>query len=187
MESRNKTRRIITTCDACHLCLDMPNTPVPGEGPVPNDIMIIGEAPGRTEAELVRPFVGKCGKFLRQCIDDHNANPYITNVVKCRPVNGNKDRPPTDEEISFCKRLLWMEMLEVKPKVVCLLGKTACKTLLHDYLPDRFLMKDVVGKEFRTTYLPGAVFIPNYHPSYIIARAKNKEGLFREVIKKVML
>ncbi len=37
------------------------SVPVFGEGPIPCRLMVIGEAPGRDEARLGRPFVGKGG------------------------------------------------------------------------------------------------------------------------------
>src|ERR1700722_2270022 len=37
---------------------------VPGEGKATAKVMIIGEAPGKTEDETGRPFVGSAGKFL---------------------------------------------------------------------------------------------------------------------------
>ena len=60
--------------------------------------MIIGEAPGRTEDKLQKPFVGRAGKLLDsllQSIHLDRSKVYITNVVNYRP---DKNRKPTPEE-----------------------------------------------------------------------------------------
>ena len=63
-------------------------------------IMIVGEAPGRTEDKLQKPFVGRAGKLLDGLLESINLNRskvYITNVVNYRP---DKNRKPTTEEIN---------------------------------------------------------------------------------------
>ena len=39
-----------------------------GDGPVPCDIMIVGEAPGEWEEDLGRPLQGRAGKLLDSCL-----------------------------------------------------------------------------------------------------------------------
>ena len=48
----------IKNCNLCNLSLYR-STIVNGEGNIPNDIIIIGEAPGFTEDKQGKPFVGK--------------------------------------------------------------------------------------------------------------------------------
>ena len=50
--------------------------------------MFVGEAPGATEDELGRPFVGRAGKLLDELLAEAGlvrADVWITNVVKARP------------------------------------------------------------------------------------------------------
>ena len=62
--------------------------PVIGEGSHYARLMLVGEAPGRTEAATGRPFVGAAGKVLDELLASvqiDRANVYITNIVKDRP------------------------------------------------------------------------------------------------------
>ncbi len=56
----------IRTCEECKK--DKVGTAVPGEGNADADVVFIGEAPGRLEAESGRPFIGRSGKLLRMLI-----------------------------------------------------------------------------------------------------------------------
>ncbi len=72
--------------------------PVGGIGPLNARNMIVGEALGADEAILEEPFVGQCGQLLNKMLIEAGLSRescYITNVVKCRPVDGKKNRPPT--------------------------------------------------------------------------------------------
>ena len=55
----------IKKCKKCNLHKTRQNT-VFGEGDPDSNIMIIGEAPGREEDEVGRPFVGRAGKLLNE-------------------------------------------------------------------------------------------------------------------------
>jgi uracil-DNA glycosylase family 4 len=90
--------------------------------------MIIGEAPGETEDKLGRPFVGKAGKRLNEALIAAGLKRdevYITNIYKFRPPNNRK---PTLEEIVEHWPYLSIELDEVKPRFVLLLGNTALET-----------------------------------------------------------
>jgi uracil-DNA glycosylase family 4 len=61
---------------------------VPGEGDPRASMLFIGEAPGKTEDEQGRPFVGPAGKFLDRLLKDHDLTReevFLTSSVKCRP------------------------------------------------------------------------------------------------------
>ena len=51
-----------------------------GEGPIPADIMFIGEALGETEANEGRPFRGGTGKMLRIAKAQHSCALQIPSV-----------------------------------------------------------------------------------------------------------
>jgi uracil-DNA glycosylase len=102
---------------------------VPGEGPLPAFGMIVGEAPGKNEVELQRPFVGPSGGLLDQALhllDIPRDEVYITNVVKewPRTIDG-KTRRPNEEEVERWKPLFLMEIEECSAGTTLLLGKTA--------------------------------------------------------------
>lgn len=61
---------------------------VPGTGPCPARIMIVGEAPGEQEILKNEPFVGYAGSELSKMLADagiSRSQCFITNVVKIRP------------------------------------------------------------------------------------------------------
>jgi uracil-DNA glycosylase family 4 len=92
-------------------------------------IMLIGEALGKTEQEEGFPFVGRCGKLLDELLLKVGLNPaedvYITNLVKCRPIDNGKDRKPFYDEVVPCFPFLCEEMQVVSPKLLVTLGKTS--------------------------------------------------------------
>ena len=110
--------------------------------------MLVGEAPGADEDLLGEPFVGRCGDLLTKMLTDlgiDRENVYITNTVKCRPVEGKKNRPPKKEEIQSCKNWLWKEIQEVAPKVIVTFGKVPTSLLLK-ISKHKLKLGDVVGR-----------------------------------------
>lgn len=103
---------------------------VPGEGNPNNQLVFIGEAPGKREDEQGRPFVGPAGKLLDKLLDGigyKREDVYITNVVKCRPP-GNRDPLPVEvvEHSEFLKK----ELEIIEPKLIVLLGRHALNRCL---------------------------------------------------------
>jgi len=102
---------------------------VPGEGPARARILLVGEAPGRTEDEAGRPFRGAAGKLLDQALREagiRRDRVFITNAVKCRPP-GN--RRPRAQEVFACRPYLVAQVEAVAPRVVVALGQTAVRDL----------------------------------------------------------
>ena len=169
-------------CTLCGLC-DTRTNVVVGKGPRPSSLMVIGEAPGADEDLLGEPFIGRCGDLLTKMLDECGVgrdNIYITNVVKCRPVAGKKNRAPTSEEIATCKRWLWAEMKSINPKVILTLGKTPTGLLLK--LKKTFKLADYINKEHHLEYLPSLV-VPCYNPSYLMQTGRNKMDIALECIR----
>jgi uracil-DNA glycosylase len=106
---------------------------VPGEGDPHASILFIGEAPGKTEDEQGRPFVGPAGKFLDRLLKDHDLTReavFLTSSVKCRPPN---NRAPHPRELEICKRL-WLDrqIALIDPVIVVLLGKILITQVLNE-------------------------------------------------------
>lgn len=116
------------------LCKKWDTRPVMGDGPLDAKVVLVGEAPGRTEEAEGRPFVGLAGKFLvreLERIGMKREEVYITNIVKCRPPDNRKPKP---EEVTECMEILEEELRLIRPKIIVLLGDTAVKTMLgKDY------------------------------------------------------
>lgn len=147
----------MATCNRCELCKTANTIRIRGRGPIPADIMIIGEAPGYHEDLEGKPFIGKAGNLLTQYLKEcgvSRSEVYITNVVKCRPP---ENRTPTKDEIKSCSVHLAREIERVQPKYIMLLGNTA--------------LQGVMGrsgiKKYRGSWmeLEGIQVMATYHPA----------------------
>ncbi len=119
----------VSGCTKCRLCESRTNA-VPGKGGAASRIVFVGEAPGRSEDLRGEPFVGAAGKRLTEaleCAGISRESVYITNIVKCRPP-GN--RVPTAGEEESCSAYLESEISLVDPRIICVMGNTAFKSLL---------------------------------------------------------
>jgi len=167
-------------CTGCSLHKEAQCVCLLGDGPVPAEGMIIGEAPGYREDDIQIPFSGKSGVFLRRMLKEIGLDPrtlYITNTVACRPP-GN--RTPTTKEIKTCSPLYLLKQIEmVKPKAILLLGNTA--------------LQFAVGRKASVTKLEGTTIlldncaqlipsiplgikgVPSRHPSSVIRNEGEKE------------
>lgn len=152
------------SCTLCRLHESAQTVCLLGDGPVPCDSMIIGEAPGFREDELEIPFSGKAGKLLRACLKDIGLNPnniYITNTVACRPP---QNRTPGRSEVKICSSNYLVPQIEaVRPKVVLVLGNIALSFVLGK--------KGTITKaEGNPITKDGIIYVPCRHPSSV-ARA----------------
>lgn len=111
-----------------------------GHGSCAAGIMLIGEAPGKDEVRMGRPFVGKAGSILSEILENtgfDREDLYITNVVKYRLSREGKrpgtvaNRPATTFEIT--NSMLWLigEILLVRPKLILTLGNVPLKAMRH--------------------------------------------------------
>lgn len=154
---------LIREIQRCHRCAlhRTRNQAVPGEGPHPCSILLVGEAPGREEDLEGRPFVGRAGELLTRMLSAiglSRREVYITNVVKCRPP-GN--RTPEKEEIEACRPYLARQIKLVKPRIILGLGSVAARSLLLTEEP----LSRLRG---RVHYLEGIPVILTYHPAYLL-------------------
>lgn len=149
---------------------------VPGNGNITNKVMIIGEAPGKNEDLIGVPFVGSAGKILDKALQEgglERNDVYITNIVKCRPPN---NRVPTDKEIQICThKYLKNEITLISPKVICILGATALKSLLGLEHMSKYRGK-IINVE------PHRYFI-TYHPAATLYNTKLKQVFFEDIRK----
>lgn len=157
--------------------------PVFGEGRAERALMVIGEAPGRDETRLGRPFVGKAGTFFISALEEATGFKreavYITNAVKVWPhlkTKRLKTRPPTDDERAFFLPFLEEEIEAVAPEVIIAVGKTAFRALLPvgEFVPGRWA-------SYRSIKV-----MPVYHPAYVLRRRKRMEQGIEE-LKEALL
>lgn len=158
-------------------------TPVMGEGDLEADIMFIGEAPGRKEAESGRPFVGRAGQSLDTLLDSigiDRGDVYITNVVKDRPP---ENRKPRVEEIRAYADLLLREIEIIEPEVIVTLGGVAATFVLEEFdHPQRGQAIGELHGEILVAEAPhGTVAVlPLYHPAAVCYDRSLAETLERD-------
>lgn len=178
-------------CQACPLHQQATGT-VMGEGSPDAEVMIVGEQPGDQEDLLGRPFVGPAGQLLDRALSAagiERADAYLTNAVKhFKFTMAGKKRlhqTPNLDEISRCKPWLVAELLQVKPRVLILLGATAARAL--------------IDPKFKITRQRGLVsgtgladrVIATVHPSYLLRlqnpdRQKAEKRLFLRDLRSAL-
>ena len=161
--------RRILSCQLCDLCKNRINA-VPGAGPCPAEIMLIGEAPGAKEDLTGKPFVGRAGKLLDEALAEaglEREEVFITSVVKCRPPD---NRRPKKKEIEACHPYLKGQMEMLSPKTVCLMGNVACQAVL--------------GRQGVTT-LRGQIFqdrfLVTFHPAAVLRNKNLREAFISDL------
>ena len=165
----------IFACGKCRLCETRTNV-VPGEGNPRARLMFIGEGPGRDEDLQGRPFVGRSGELLTRmiaAIGMGRSEVYICNIVKCRPP---QNRNPEPDEAAACLNYLRAQFALVRPDVVVLLGKVACRYVLREEIS---VMRDH-GKWFERK---GTWFMPTYHPSALLRDPSKKRDAWDDFQK----
>ena len=144
-------------------------SPVFGSGNLESGIMLVGEAPGKTETEMNMPFVGKAGQTLSAFLESAGFSReamFITNAVKYRPYRlnakgGKANRTPIRAEIASQRGLLMAEIALVSPKIVVSLGNSPLYSLTG--------RADIGACHGMPENLPsGAVLFPLYHPASVI-------------------
>lgn len=119
----NDYRASVLTCEACEARAEC-TKPVPGEGDLKADFVVIGRNPGKTEDAEGRPFVGAAGEVLEQflhlCGVSRDRGCFVTNMALCKT---EKDRLLFQYEAEVCiKKFLVPTLLEMRPKLVMVLG-----------------------------------------------------------------
>ncbi len=139
-----------------------------GEGNVHAPVMLIGEAPGKNEAQAGRPFIGAAGRVLNNLLESaglKREDVYITNVVKDRPP---QNRDPNAEEVALYSPYLKQQIEIIQPRVIVTLGRFAMDFILAYFnLPERGKkIGNLHGKllEAETDYGPVSI-LPLYHPA----------------------
>lgn len=173
MPESQKLETKISLCKACPLWKSRTN-PVPGEGNLDAELMLIGEAPGREEDREGRPFVGRAGSILNENLRKaglKRGDLYITNVVKCRPP-GNRN--PSPEEASICINLYLQKQIElINPKLIVLLGNIALTTILN--------RKGITHNHGKVFEHEGRKYLASYHPAAIIYNPSLEESLQKDL------
>lgn len=167
-------------CTRCGLDKDCKSPRMKGVGPKNAGIMIIGEAPGKREDLNGKPFIGSSGTLLRteftKATGISSNDVFITNAVRCRPP---ENKTPTKAQIKNCWAFLEKEIMEVKPKLIVLVGGTAINSVIG------------AGGAFklRGTHIPTmefgfpTVLAPILHPAFVDRSKDLTIGVFRKDLR----
>jgi len=147
----------MTGCTACGLS-ETRQRVVPGVYPAGARVLLVGEAPGRSEDEGGLPFIGRSGQLLDELLTEvglDRAQVAVCNTVKCRPPD---NRTPKRAELATCRPWLDRQIELIDPEVVVTLGGTALAWALGRGVR----IGDVHGQVHERA---GHVVVPTYHPA----------------------
>jgi uracil-DNA glycosylase family 4 len=151
----------LAKCEECPLYEKGKYVPPDFNGNETARFVMVGEAPGVSEAKKGRPFVGVSGKLLDAVLKEYNlkrSEGVYTNTCLCRPP-GNAT--PTAVAVAACKPALEDTLDKAKPEVVVAMGNTAASALLGRSVK---ITKDRVGPPKEVEGKPYKV-IPTIHPA----------------------
>lgn len=143
-------------------------------------VMIVGEAPGRDEDQIGRPFVGKAGQLLDRMLAaielSRQANisasgVYIANVLPWRPP-GN--RTPEKPEIAMMLPFLQRHIALADPDILLLMGNTPCQAVLGRAGITRLRgqWQEALGKPI----------LPMFHPAYLLRNPPAKREAWADLL-----
>jgi uracil-DNA glycosylase family 4 len=157
-------------CNACPLNnqkgLKHPHmAPTGSKHPV---VYILGEAPGQTEDEKGKQFIGQSGQFLRRHIpEEWMEHIRWNNVVRTRPP-GNKT--PEFVEIECCRPSVVKDIEETKPLAIFGFGN----------VPLAWATKMTGVMKWNGRWVPAKIgshicwYFPMLHPSYVMRGASDR-------------
>jgi DNA polymerase-1 len=127
--------------------------------------MIVVDAPGFQDDETGRPMVGRVGSLLDEslaAIGFNRRDFYITNLVKCRPMEKQKILKIQEKA---CRHYLDDEIEAVKPEFILTMGNTALSVV----------KKSGIMKH-RGNVLPlgDAQVFPTIHPAAVLRNPRNE-------------
>ena len=167
----------IKSCKKCKISNYRTQVVIPRGNPK-SKLFFIGEAPGKDEDKKGMPFVGRAGQwfehsmsYLRLTENDY----YLTNIIKCRPFDGNRNRKPFSTEVDNCFGWLQWEIKNYLPETIVLMGKTALET----FFPYAKL-KDIVGNNvLEHKNYTNTKFFVIYHPAVLIYHKEYYKPIYK--------
>jgi uracil-DNA glycosylase len=163
----------VAACTACALHATRTQT-VFGTGSHTAKWMVIGEAPGASEDQQGKPFVGRAGQLLTEmlrAVGLKREEVFIANILKCRPPN---NRDPKPGEVDACEGFLKQQVAMVKPNIILAAGRIAAQNLLKTDAPIGRLR----GRVHRYGEIPLVVV---YHPAYLLRSPLEKRKAWEDL------
>lgn len=157
-----------------------------GDGNPDSGIVMIGEAPGKDEVRLGKPFVGLAGGKLKQFMDFLGITRddiYVTNAIKYRlfkinpKTNKKSNRPAKSDEIKSSSEWLIKELDILSPSLIITLGNVPLRALIND---NGVSIGNYHGRH--VTHRGMSVF-PLYHPASLIYNRGLEEIYYEDLHK----
>jgi DNA polymerase len=171
-------RAALESFDGCALKRTATNT-VFADGTELAPVLLIGEAPGREEDRVGKPFVGRAGQLLDKMLAsiglDRTRNAYITNVINWRPPD---NRDPTPDEAAQCLPFLRRHIELAQPQLIILLGAVAARHVVGK--TDGIMKLRGRWMEYRVgdRMVP---LMPTLHPAYLLRQPAHKKLAWRDL------
>ena len=165
---------VLAQCGKCGLYKTCITDRMKVSGKGKKGLLVVGEAPGRTEDEQGKPFVGSSGQLVQETLLRYGIelrrDCWVTNAVICRPPNNSL--PP--KAITYCQPNLIQTVKDLQPTAILVLGNAPLKSLVG------WLWKEDPGGITRWSgqQIPSqqlnAWVCPTFHPSYLLHERKGE-------------
>ena len=155
---------------------------MPEGSPAPR-LYLVGEAPGRQEAEAGRPFVGQAGTALRDMMREagmDEAQIRLANALPFRPIErsakrGLRNRRPTEKELRDYGPIVLADIIAVRPKLIIALGKSAA------WLFGASMAIDNARRQ--VFYFEDTPVRITYHPGFVLRFGGRGSQLWRRAVR----
>jgi uracil-DNA glycosylase len=153
------------------------------EGSLNARLYLVGEAPGRREAEAGRPFVGPVGAALRDMMHEAGidvSRVRLANAIPFRPIEQSpggrvRNRRPSEKELRIYGQSVLVDIAKVQPKLIGALGKSAA-TLFGASMP-------VQRSRARTLQFRNIPVRFTYHPGFVLRFGGRGSALWRSAVR----
>lgn len=144
-------------------------------------VMVVGEAPGREEDAVGRPFVGRSGQLLDRMFAaiglartarSRDAALYITNVLPWRPPT---NRDPAADEVELLKPFLFRHIELARPEILVAAGATAARVILER-------TEGITRLRGRWAEWRGVPVMPMVHPASLLRDSSRKRGAWADLL-----
>ncbi len=183
-EAIEEAKRIAAACDSfealeqavngfegCALKQGAKNT-VFTDGIPGADLLVIGEAPGRDEDRVGKPFVGRAGQLLDRMLAaigrSREKDTLISNVIYWRPP-GN--RTPTQIETAICRPFVDRLIEITGPKAILIAGGAPLQALLG---VTGIMRARGIWREVETAGGARVAALPSFHPAFLLRQPASK-------------
>ncbi len=165
---------VVENCYLCELSKSRKNV-LFGEGNINASLMLICDEPTSSEDELKSFFVGKTGetltKMLKNVLHIEKDDIYITNLVKCKSINGMKH-----SHFNSCSTYLFKQIELIKPELIVTFGEKAYQYLCNDNSSLSQVRGQIMSfKEFK--------LLPTFGINYLLRNPSLKKEAYYDMLK----